>query len=112
MDPLGLGMEDFDPIGRHRTMELTKPVDASGELDGKAFVGGKQLGAALAAHPEIGNCQVRNLYRFATGHLEVEGEQVTIATLTRKFEDGGFKIKPLLVDLVMSDGFRFAEVAK
>lgn len=112
MDPLGLGMEDFDPIGRHRTLEGTKPVDASGDVDGKPFVGAKELGAALAAHPEIGSCQVRNLYRFATGHLEVEGEMGTIATLTQKFEGSGYKVKPLLVDLVMSDGFRYAEVAK
>ncbi len=112
MDPLGLGMEDFDPIGRHRTMEGTKPVDASGDLDGKPFNGGKELGKALAAHPEIGHCQVKNLYRFATGHLETEGEIGQLAELSSKFEASGFKIKSLLVELVVSDGFRYAEVAK
>jgi hypothetical protein len=108
MDPLGLGMEDFDPIGRHRTMEGTKPVDASGELDGKTFTGGKELGKVLASHPEIGGCQVRNLYRYATGHLEGPGEVITIAELAQKFEQSGYKIKSLLVDIVTSDGFRYA----
>jgi len=112
MDPLGLGMEDFDPIGRHRTVEQVgsgaSPVDASGDVDGKTFVGGKELGKLLAAHPDIGGCQVKNLYRFATGHLEGEGEIGTIATLTQKFEASGYKIKSLLVDIVTSDGFRYA----
>jgi hypothetical protein len=112
MDPLGLGMEDFDPIGKHRTMEGTKPVDASGELDGTAFNGGKELGKVLASHPEIGGCQVKNLYRYATGHLEGPGEVVTIAELAQKFEQSGYKIKSLLVDIVTSDGFRYAEEAK
>lgn len=112
MDPLGLGMEDFDPIGKHRTMEGTKPVDASGEVDGKTFVGAKELGKALAVHPEIGACQVKNLYRYATGHLETEGEIGQLAELAVKFEQSGYKVKALLVDLVMTDGFRYAGVAK
>ena len=34
MDPLGFGMENFDPIGRWRSEIGGKPVDASGELPG------------------------------------------------------------------------------
>jgi hypothetical protein len=105
-------MEDFDPIGRHRTLEGTKPIDASGDVDGKTFVGGKELGKVLAAHPDLGGCQVKNLYRYATGHVESAGEIGTIATLTQKFEASGYKFKSLLVDVVTSDGFRYAEVQK
>jgi len=32
MDPLGLGLENFDAIGRWREKEHGQPIDASGEL--------------------------------------------------------------------------------
>jgi hypothetical protein len=34
MDPMGFGMENFDSIGLPRTMDGTKPVDATGTLTG------------------------------------------------------------------------------
>lgn len=40
LDPLGFGLEQFDPIGRWRTTISDQPVDASGELPGgKTFEG-------------------------------------------------------------------------
>jgi hypothetical protein len=50
---------------------------------------------------------VRNLYRFATGHIETRGEEVAILDLVSAFEDD-YRIRGLLVDLVSSDGFRYA----
>jgi hypothetical protein len=34
MDPLGLGLEGYDHVGRHVTTDHGKPVDASGALSG------------------------------------------------------------------------------
>ncbi len=34
MDPLGLGLENFDGIGRWREKEKDRPIDASGSLPG------------------------------------------------------------------------------
>ena len=36
MDPVGLGLENFDGVGAYRTMEVGLPIDASGNLDGVA----------------------------------------------------------------------------
>lgn len=44
MDPLGLGLENFDAIGRYRTEDDGRPIDSSGELpSGETFQGPLQL---------------------------------------------------------------------
>lgn len=107
-DPLGLGFENFDAIGALRTLEEGMPVDASGALDGTPFVGARTLGERLSTDPRVARCVVRQVYRFAQGRLDTEGEAATLAILTRRFEENGFRFKRLLVELFASEGFRFA----
>ncbi|RYE90212.1 MAG: DUF1592 domain-containing protein, partial [Myxococcales bacterium] len=56
MDPLGLGLEQFDGLGRFRTLENGAVIDPSGDVDGVAFTDARGLGQALHDHPEIGAC--------------------------------------------------------
>ena len=51
MDPIGLSLENFDAVGKARTLgESSEPIDASGSLpDGTAFVGPTGLKQALLA---------------------------------------------------------------
>ena len=107
MDPIGLGLENFDGIGVFRTTENDVTIDPSGELDGVYFADARELGVALRDHPDLGECLVRNLYRFATGHIETRGEEVSILHLVDGFEDD-YAIRSLLVDVVLSEGFRYA----
>ena len=55
MDPAGLSMENFDPIGRWRARgEDGAPIDVSGNLPGgAAFEGVGGLRRSLAAHPDV-----------------------------------------------------------
>jgi hypothetical protein len=49
MDPIGLGLENYDAIGVHRTTDQGLPIDASGELpDGRQFNGAQQLSTLVA----------------------------------------------------------------
>jgi hypothetical protein len=108
MDPIGLGMEDFDQFGRYReTYEDGQVVEASGELDGETFTGARQLGALLAENPRATACLVRQLYRYASARLEVASEQQTLNELNQAFSASGYQLRPLLVALVGSDGFRY-----
>jgi hypothetical protein len=106
-DPIGLGLENFDAIGAYRETENDVTIDASGELDGVAFADARGLGEALATHPSLSTCLVRNVYRFSTGHVETAGEAPTIDALSEAFDESS-DLKALLVDLVASDGFRYA----
>lgn len=107
-DPLGLGLENFDGIGRYRTRENGVAIDASGELDGIAFANHHELGAAFAVHPRLAPCVVRNLYRYAVGREEVGGETELLAQLTASFEGDGQRWKPLLRAIALSEGFASA----
>jgi len=54
MDPVGFSLENYDAVGRWRTVEGGKPVDASGGLpDGSQFEGVTGLRQALLHRPEL-----------------------------------------------------------
>jgi hypothetical protein len=54
MDPLGLSLENFDFVGRWRSVdEALMPIDASGVLpDGTKFDGPSGLRTILTSHPD------------------------------------------------------------
>lgn len=109
MDPIGFGFESFDPIGRVRTEEAPGvPIDSTGDLDGVEFTGPEELQAMLIDDPRVPACFARQLYRFATGHLELPRELPLIEQLGAEFAGGDYRVVDLLVELVASDGFRFA----
>jgi hypothetical protein len=54
MDPVGFSLENYDAVGRWRTWDDGKPIDASGGLpDGSKFEGVAGLEKALLARPEV-----------------------------------------------------------
>jgi hypothetical protein len=108
MDPIGLGLENFDGIGAYRTMEVGKAIDASGELDGVKFTDARGLAAALKANPNVGSCLARGLLRYATGHIETAGEQSVVDAVSQQFATDGYKFRPLIYSVVASASFRYA----
>src|SRR5207244_9415334 len=54
IDPAGFALENFDAVGRWRTLEEGQPVDAAGGLpDGSRFTGVAGLEEALLKRPEV-----------------------------------------------------------
>ncbi len=109
MDPIGLGLENFDGIGRFRTEDHGALIDPSGDVDGVAYTNAWSLGQVLHDHPGVSPCIVRNIYRYATGNVEGDGEKATLDQLSDKFERSGHRIKQALFDVAMSLGFRLAK---
>lgn len=109
MDPIGLGLESFDGIGRFRTREAGAEIDPSGDVDGTPFSDAWSLGQVLYDHPDTSSCLARSLYRYATGNVERAGEEETISQLSRRFDASGRKVRTLLFDVAMSLGFRLAK---
>jgi hypothetical protein len=108
MDPIGLGLENFDAIGAYRSTDQGQPIDASGDLDGVAFHDARELAAALRKHPDVGTCLARGVFRYATGHVEIDGEEPLIQALAGRLPADGFRFRSLLLSVIQSAGFRYA----
>ena len=108
MDRIGLGLEDFDGLGQVRLADNGATIDASGDLDGTSFKTPVELGAAVAAHPALGPCLVRQLVRYASAAPETPGEDAEIQRLAYDFADQGHSLPALLRAMALSPAFRTA----
>jgi len=109
MDPLGFPLEGFDPIGRARVTDNGLPLDLSGDLDGQPLNGARELGEQVADSELLGRCVARRLYRYAGAHLELPGELPLLDALGEAFNGPLERQLPaLLIELIMSEGFREA----
>ncbi len=107
-DPLGIALENFDPIGRYRDTENGQPIDASGEWAGAEFVGGAELGGVLAENPQVLSCLMRNFYRNANGRAEDDKDTTQIEAMATSLAAKGYVWKDFLGEFLASDAFRSA----
>ncbi len=112
MDPIGLGLENFDGIGRYRLKDNGAPIDATGDLDGVPFGGPDDLARVVREHPALAGCFVRRMYEYATSFVEEHREKPVIAALTNNFEASGYKVKFLMQSIATSPGFRLVGEAQ
>jgi hypothetical protein len=111
MDPLGLPFELYDALGRYRTVEGTRPIDASGELTGTGSQDGVvsgplELVGKLAAADEVAECVTKQFFRYAFGRVESDGDETTLAALTESFRANNRHLATLLAAMASSDAFR------
>lgn len=106
MDPLGLGLENFNAIGQYRTLDNGAPIDASGVVNGEDFEDAVGMAETIAQSEEFPRCLTRTAYRYALGHDETPGEAVSINGAHRVFTESGFQVLELLRAIALSEGFR------
>jgi hypothetical protein len=111
MDPIGLGFENYDAVGRFRATENNQPVDASGNVAGTDvegdFVGPAALGAKLATSTDVKHCIATNAFRYANGRGETEADACAIAELDTKFAAAKYDFKELMIALTQTDSFLY-----
>ena len=129
IDPIGLGLEKFDAIGRFRPTQQVKipptrdeakrktktkttehdlEIDTSGEvagIAGSSFTTPRELGEILAENAECQRCIVKQLFRFATGRAETIADRDTIDRAYQRFRDSGFRFKELIISIATSEPF-------
>ena len=105
LDPIGLGLEHFDGVGRFRVTDEGAAIDASGELDGAHFADLSELAVAMRSHPALVPCFVERTMGYALGHSITEGERAAHYELTTGFALDGFTVRALLREIASSDAF-------
>ncbi|MCA9207688.1 MAG: DUF1588 domain-containing protein, partial [Planctomycetales bacterium] len=100
MDPLGLPFEMFNHAGVHRTTELDKPVDTSGEIlnSGDPSIDGKVANAIeliqkLAKSERVEQVFVRHAFRFWMGRNETLNDAPVLQAAHRAYRDSGGSMK-------------------
>lgn len=110
LDPIGLGLEHFDGIGRFRVRDNEVAIDASGELDGASFEDAAGLAGALRGHPALGPCFVEQMLRYATGHRLAPTERDAHYELTATFARDGFRVRALMAAIARHPVFRTVSI--
>ena len=111
MDPIGLGLENFDGIGRWRTFDNGAEIDATGLLDGEPFQDAWSLAQRVRSHPRLPQCLVQQLYRYAIGTELTTEQDALVGALADRFAANGYRVRALLADIALSSGFRGIEGA-
>lgn len=105
---LGFAFNHYDAAGQWRTEEVGLPIDATGEVPELGeYDGAIELSEQLAASEDVRSCVVTQWFRFAMGRTEKPEDQCAIDQLTTSFTEGGGTMRDLLLDIVMSDSFRY-----
>jgi mono/diheme cytochrome c family protein len=113
IDPLGFALENYDVLGRWRTEDAGKPIDAKGELpDGASFDGPDQLKAVLMQKKAL---FVRNLTNkmlgFALGRGLTLQDSCTVDTIVAEVERSNYSGQALINAVVASVPFRYQAAA-
>jgi hypothetical protein len=84
INPIGFAFENFDALGRIRTMDNGKPVDTTGEVETvtgmRSFTGAPELAGILATDPSVHGCYSMHLAEYALAR--------DVATNDRALVDG------------------------
>ena len=108
MDPLGFGLENYDAIGKWRTMDGKFPVDASGTLPGgKSFSNPEELRVLLKADlSEFSRCLVEKMLTYALGRGLERYDNRTVDRLNRDLAASGYGLQKLIYEVVGSLPFQ------
>lgn len=107
MDPLGLGFENFDAIGRWRTTDGDRPVDATGTLrDGKQFSGSIELVGLLSQRQaEIYRYFSEKLLTYALGRGLEPYDKCAIDEILDEAKADGYTMSSFVIGVVHSQPF-------
>jgi hypothetical protein len=108
MDPIGFGLENFDPTGRWRTLEGKFPIDSSGILpDGRKFNGPAQLRTILLSNKDgFVHCLSEKLLTYALGRGVDSGDKCAVDKIVAQTKSHQYRFSALVSAIVTSDPFR------
>jgi hypothetical protein len=110
-DGIGYAMEQYDAIGRYRTTDKKKTIDATGSLPLPGgtlqFTSYVDLIDQVSRLPETYQCLAFQYDAYATGRASADIPQCERDLVARAFADGGFRLDALVSAIVTSPTFTF-----
>jgi hypothetical protein len=115
MDPLGLSLENFDFVGRWRTVdEALIPIDAAVALaDGTKFEGPAGLRNVLVSHPDrFVRTFTKKLLTYALGRGLEYYDMPTVRTIVRDAARDNYRFSSIVNGIVKSTPFRMRKASE
>jgi mono/diheme cytochrome c family protein len=108
MDVLGFGLENYDAIGKWRTMDGKFPIDVGGTMpNGKSFKTAAEMRTILTdSLPQVSRCLVEKIMTYAMGRGMQPYDNKTIDEINRKLQGEGYHFQTLIYEVVRSLPFQ------
>ncbi len=108
IDPIGLAFENYDAIGKYRTLDKGQPIDASGELptSGEFFVDAVEMANLLAEGEHFSGCTVQKTFVYALGRGIEAADEPFLDAIEAEYLLGEQRLPDLIKSIVTSDPFR------
>jgi hypothetical protein len=111
MDPIGLGLENYDIAGVFRSTDDGKPdclISGQGELPGVGtFSGPGELADRLVESGELEACVARQYMTYALGRPVAAADDPAIDHVLQTFTDSGFNFKQMMAEYTADEAFGF-----
>ena len=107
MDPLGFGFENFDGIGKYRSMEGKFPIDSSGVLpSGEKFDGPMELVDILTtSRDSFARTLTERMLVFALGRGLDYYDDCAVDKIMKNLKKDDYRFQTVILQIVMSDPF-------
>lgn len=108
MDPLGFGLENYNGIGKWRTMDGKFPVDASGTLpNGKTFSTPAEMRSLLRTKlPDFARGITEKMLIYSLGRGMQSYDRRTVDEITKNWAEGDYPFQNLIFEVVRSLPFQ------
>lgn len=109
MDPIGLGLENFDAIGRWRTAYGKETIDPSGIMEsGEIFSGPADLRKILVGKKELfAKTLSKKMLSYSLGRSLQFKDSPTIDLLQKSLLESDFNSEQFIIEITRSYPFRF-----
>jgi hypothetical protein len=104
MDPLGFALENYDAIGKWRTMDGKFPIDTSGSMpDGTRFSGPSELRQALATRlPQFSEALTRKMLVYALGRGLESYDRRSVNAILSNWSKKDYRLQSLIFEIAQS----------
>jgi hypothetical protein len=107
MDPLGFGFENFDGVGKYRTIDGQFPIDSSGTLpSGEKFDGPMELVDILTIRGEaFARTLTERMLVFALGRGLDYYDECAVDKIMKQLKKDDYRFQTIMQSIVLSDPF-------
>ncbi len=111
INPVGFGFEHYDALGRWQDEEFGLPVNSASSWEfsngDRSFADAVELSAVIGSSPDAHRCYVQHLVEYLGGRHVGPGDGPLVAAVAERSRVKDLAILDLVVELVLTDGFRF-----